>query len=110
MRAWVVKFNKWWLHSTAGSAVASFLTNIGSNYELNVLTMALYTAGGGSGGALARSIADSNHTRARVDAQINSRGEFFRETPRPDGFGYAIGDALEVLDLARVNKAAGGPY
>ena len=111
MRAWVMQFNDWWLHSKARAAVADFVTNIGSNYELNVLTMAMYASqgqGGGGSGALARSIADSNHTRARIDAQIDSAGQFFREAPRPDGFGYAIGDALELVDLARATAAASG--
>jgi hypothetical protein len=103
MRAFVKHFLDWWLFSTDGSCVRETKANIGMAYEINVLTMALFI----NDSKAAKSIAD-NHTTTRLSTQINGRGEPMLDAPRPDGFGYATGDFMGLMDLARVTQLAGG--
>lgn len=103
MRSFVTQFLEWWLDSTDGSCVRETKANIGMAYEMNVLTMALFV----NNSELARSIAD-NHTATRLDTQINGSGVPILDAPRPDGFGYAAGDFMGLLDLAHVALLAGG--
>ena len=118
MRDWAAALLEWFMDSPMGHSGRLIQSNIGLSWDNIALRLALFTRNSSVANDLAshdakmrldNMISPLNKTQFPYGANLSKfpPGSFPLECRRSDSFGYATGDLWDLLNMAKLTRAAG---